>query len=106
MSPSALSIRVLDLEDLTVVGLDGSFGADEAEHVGEVVDRALDRPGSTVVLDLSLLDHLAVEGSDTLARAARQAHERHGRVVVREPSPATRAVLDLTGASDEIEFTD
>jgi anti-anti-sigma factor len=106
MSPSSLAIRVLDLDDLTVVGLDGSLSAAEAEQVGRAVDRALDRPVSTVVLDLSLLDHLAVEGSDTLARAARHAHDRHGRVVVRQPSAATRAVLDLTGTSDEVEFAD
>ena len=106
MPPSTLAIRTLDLVDLTVLGLDGSMEADDAPQLDRAVHRALDRPVSTVVLDLSLLEHLPVEGSDSLARAARDAHERHGRVVVRQPSAETRAVLDLTGASAVIEFGD
>jgi anti-anti-sigma factor len=106
MSTSTLAIRTLDLDDLTVLGLDGRMDASDVAQFDEAMDRALERPVSTVVLDLSLLDHLAIEGSDSLARAARHAHEQHGRVIVRQPSPATKAVLDLTGTSAVLEFGD
>ena len=105
MSPSSLAIRVLDLDDMTVVGLAGVVAGDVDRLVG-AVDEALARPVSTVVVDCSLLESLDEEGSVGLAHAARHAHERHSRLVVREPSPETRAVLDLTGTSAVIEYGD
>ncbi|HVN51412.1 MAG TPA: STAS domain-containing protein [Acidimicrobiales bacterium] len=105
MPSSSLAIRVLDLDDMTVVGLDGVVAGDAERLVG-AVDRALARRVSTIVVDCSLLESLDAEGSATLADAARHAHDQHSRLVVREPSAATRAVLDLTGTSAVVEYGD
>ena len=105
MTPSSLAIRVLDLDDMTVVGLDGVVAGD-ADRVVGAVDHALARRVSTIILDCSLLESLDAEGSARLADAARHAHDQHSRLVLREPSPATRAVLDLTGTSAVVEYGD
>ncbi len=104
--PAALDIRVLELDDLTVVGLDGDLGAESSGDVTGVVDAALARDVSTIVLDCSLLTTIDVEASQELRAAAKhvQAHQR--RLVMRQPSASTRAVLDLTGTSAVIEFED
>ena len=104
--PTDLDIRVLELDDLTVVGLDGELGAASSGEVTGVVDAALARDVSTIVLDCSLLTTIDVEASQELEAAAKHVHAHHGRLVMRQPSASTRAVLDLTGTSDVIEFGD
>ncbi len=106
MASSELAIRVLDLDDMTVVGLDGVLEAEGSERLVGEVDRALSRNVSTIVVDLSLLESLDAEASATLAHASRVAHDQHSRLVVRQPSPSAKAVLDLTGTSAVLEFTD
>jgi anti-anti-sigma factor len=106
MSPAQLAIRVLDLDDMTVVGLDGVVSGDGSDRLNGAVEHALARHVSTIVLDCSLLRSLDTEASATVADAARHAHDQHSRFVVREPSPEARAVLDLTGTSAVVEFGD
>ena len=79
MSPTQLAIRVLDLDDMTVVGLDGVVAGDGSDRLSGAVEHALARHVSTIVLDCSLLESLDTEASATLADAARHAHDQHGR---------------------------
>ncbi len=106
MSPAQLAIRILDLDDMTVVGLDGVVSGDSSTRLSGAVERALARRVPMVVLDCSLLESLDTRASATLADAARHAHDQHSRLVLREPSAAARAVLDLTGTSAVVEFGD
>ena len=101
-----LDVRVLDLGDMTVVGLDGDLEASTAGQLTAEIDRALARDSSTIVLDLSLLETIDRTASPALVEAARTAHEHHARLVMRQPSPSTMIVLDLTGASAVLEFSD
>ncbi len=68
--PSAIDIRVLELDDLTVVGLDGALGAESSSAVTGVVDASLARDVATIVLDCSLLTTIDVEASEELGTAA------------------------------------
>ncbi len=106
MSATSLAIRVLDLDDMTVVGLDGVMAGEGSERLAGEVERALSRHVSTIVVDLSLLESLDAEASATLADATQHAHDLHSRLVVRQPTPCARAVLDLTGTSAVLEFGD
>jgi len=103
---ATLALRVLELDDLTVVGLDGVMGAESSGQVAGVVDRSLARDVSTIVLDCSLLTAIDAEASEELEAAAEAVHARHGHLVMRQPSASTRAVLDLTGTSAVLEFGD
>jgi anti-anti-sigma factor len=103
---ATLDIRVLELDDLTVVGLDGDLEGPSSGRVADVVDDSLARHVDFIVLDCSLLDSLDVEASEALGSAARRVHDQHGRLVMRQPSAQARAVLDLTGTSAVVEFGD
>jgi anti-anti-sigma factor len=106
VAPPSLDVRVLDLGDMTVVGLDGDLVAETAGQLTAEVDRALARASSTIVLDLSLLERIDRDVSPALVDAARMVQAHDARLVMRHPSSSTRAVLDLTGASGVLEFTD
>ncbi len=106
MSQAALAIRVLELDDMTVVGLDGAMGAEASNRLAGEVDKALARHQSTIVLDFSLLTSLDTEASAALSDTAQSVHDHDARLIVRQPSAETRAVLDLTGTSAVLEFTD
>jgi len=101
-----LDVRVLDLGEMTVVGLDGELVASTAGLLTLEVERALARASSTIVLDLSLLETIGRDASPALVEAARAAHDHDARLVMRQPSTSTLAVLDLTGASAVLEFGD
>jgi anti-anti-sigma factor len=105
-SDADLAIRVMELDDMTVLGLDGVMGEGASGQLADEVDRVLERHPATIVLDLSLLTSLDAAAADALSDAARSVHEHHSRLVIRQPSAEARAVLDLTGTSAVIEFTD
>ena len=104
--PCALAIRVLELDDLTVVGLDGDLRAESSRRVATVVEESLARDVATIVMDCSLLDTIDEAASTALGRAADAVRQHHGRLVMRQPSAEARAVLDLTGTSAVVEFGD
>lgn len=106
MPAASLDVRVLDLGDMTIVGLDGVLAADNVDEVTAEVESALARDSSTIVLDCSLLESIATDASDALVDAARTVHEHHARLLMRQPSKSTLRVLDLTGASAVLEFSD
>ena len=56
--PTELHVRVLDLGEMTVVGLDGAMDATNSGRVCEQLQKALDRDSTTIVLDCSLLRSL------------------------------------------------
>jgi anti-anti-sigma factor len=101
-----LDVRVLDLGDMTIVGLEGVLVPETAEKVTVEVDRAIARDSATIVLDCSLLESITVESSEILVDAAKNVREHHGRLLMRQPSDSTLEVLDLTGASEIIELSD
>ena len=105
-SPPTLDVRVLDLGSMTIVGLDGRLGAETIGRVSKVVDQALARESSTIVLDFSLLESISADAPLGLVDVARTVRNQDGRLLVREPSPSTRRVLDLAGASAQLEFSD
>ena len=103
---AALDIRVLELDDLTVVGLDGSLEGPSSGRVTDVVCGSLARDVKTIVLDCSLLESLDAEASAVLGSLAHEVQAHHGHLVMRQPSDQARVVLDLTGTSAVIEFGD
>jgi anti-anti-sigma factor len=105
-APPNLDIRILDLGETTIVGFDGDLVGETAEQLTVEVDRALARHTHTIVLDLSLLETIGRDATPALVEAARSARRHDARLVMREPSTSTRAVLDLTGASAVLEFGD
>jgi anti-anti-sigma factor len=104
--PTELHVRVLDLGEMTVVGLEGAMDRSNSRRVSEQLRRALDRDSTTIVLDCSLLRSLGQSEVAVLADANDAIRDHHGRFVVRQPNPEARELLAEDGLLDELEIED
>jgi len=104
MGAQALAVRVLDLGEMTVVGLDGSLDRETAPRLNEALRRALERDSTTIVLDCSLLRSMGRSEVSVLVDANERVREHHGRFVMRQPNRDTRALLEDAGVLDDIEI--
>jgi len=105
-APDSPHVRVLDLGEMTIVGVEGDLGASSARLVGEEIHRALERDSTIIVLDCSLLRSLGRSEVAVLARASDQVRRSAGRFVVREPNPSTLALLTSDPAFVDLEVED
>jgi anti-anti-sigma factor len=103
---SELHVRVLDLGEMTIVGLDGEMDRTNSREVSEQLHRAVERDSTTIVLDCSLLRSLGASEVAVLADAADDIRDHDGRFVVRQPNPEARHLLAVDGLLDEIEIED
>ena len=102
--PTPLHVRVLDLGEMTIVGLDGAMDRSNSGRVTEQLHRALERDSTTIVLDCSLLRSLGRTEVAVLVDAQDRVRARHGRFVLRQPNEATRTVLAESGLLDDVEI--
>jgi anti-anti-sigma factor len=101
---AVLAVRVLDLGEMTVVGLEGDLDPDTAPLLDTQLTRALERDSTTIVLDCSLLRSLGRTEVAVLVDAQDRVRARHGRFVLRQPNEATRLVLAESGLLDDLEI--
>ena len=101
---SELAVRVLELGEMTVVGLEGDLAADTAPLLDAELTRALDRDSTTIVLDCSLLRSMGPTEIAVIVAAHDQVRRRHGRFVLRQPNAATRQLLAAAGLLAIIEI--
>lgn len=105
-SPTPLHVRVLDLGEMTVVGLDGAMDPTNSSRVSEQLLRAVERDSTTIVLDCSLLRSMGRSEVAVLADANDTIRDHHARLVLRQPDPVAREYLAEDGLLDEVEVED
>jgi anti-anti-sigma factor len=101
---SELAVRVLELGDMTVVGLEGDLAADTVPLLDAELHRALARDSTTIVLDCSLLRSMGPTEVAVLVEVHDQLRRRKGRFVLRQPNASTRRLLDDAGLLAVIEI--
>jgi anti-anti-sigma factor len=101
---SELAVRVLELGDMTVVGLEGDLAADTAPLLDAELARALERESTTIVLDCSLLRSMGPSEVAVIVEAHDRVRQRHGRFVLRQPNATTRELLAEAGLLAVIEI--
>jgi anti-anti-sigma factor len=101
---AVLAVRVLDLGEMTVVGLEGDLDPDTAPLLDTQLTRVLERDSTIIVLDCSLLRSLGHTEVAVLVDAQDRVRARHGRFVLRQPNEATRIVLAESGLLDDVEI--
>jgi anti-anti-sigma factor len=104
MSTTASHITVLDLGDMTVVGLVGDLALETAQRADDAVQQALERDSTVIVLDCSLLETLGEQEVAVLAHLGEQVHDNGGRLVIRQPNEPTKALFDATEALRDVEI--
>jgi anti-anti-sigma factor len=102
-----LAVRVLDLGEMTVVGLDGELVAETAPKVDAAIRDALAHESSVIVLDCSLLRamdrHEAVVLIDVID-AYERLREVDGTLSVRQPPAAAREAIEAAGLGAHIDI--
>ena len=104
MKTMASHVRVLDLGDMTVVGLEGDLALETAQLADEEVNRALERDSTVIVLDCSLLESLGEEEVAVLSHLGEQVHDNGGRLVIRQPNEPTKALFESTHGLRDAEI--
>ncbi|WP_074993082.1 STAS domain-containing protein [Streptomyces misionensis] len=94
----------MDAEELPVLVLPGTAGRDEVPVLCAAVRAALERTGArTVVCDVGALGPPGLAEVDLLARLELAARRAGGRIRLRAPAPALRALLALAGLRFQME---
>ncbi len=97
-------LRVLQLGDMTVLGLVGDLALETARLADDEVQKALERDSTIIVLDCSLLRSLGEQEVAVLAHLGEQVHDSGGRLVIRQPNEPTRAMFDTTESLRDAEI--
>jgi anti-anti-sigma factor len=81
------------------VTLGGRLDTDTAPELDEALLELLEQPGiSRLVFDLSALEYLSSAGIRCFIRARKFVEPKGGRVVIVNPQPAVRKVLEIVKA--------
>ncbi|WP_079403576.1 STAS domain-containing protein [Streptomyces sp. 3211] len=91
-----------------VVHVGGEMDIDRAPMLHDALHAAITQPGGSdeIVVDLSDLSFCDSSGLNTLIHA-RQTAAAHGRrIILRDPQPQFRRLLELTGADALFPITD
>jgi anti-anti-sigma factor len=102
--PTELHVRVLDLGEMTVVGLEGQMDRSNSARVREQLHRAVERDSTTIVLDCSLLRSMGRSEVAVLADAYDDIRDHDGRFVIRQLDDSAMELLAEDGMLDEVEI--
>ena len=102
--PAPAGLQCVDAETYPVLVLSGPITPDEASKLGDDVRALLETSQARVVVcDVGALRSVQIGTVDLLARLQLAARRAGGRIWLRDPSPALRALLDLVGLPFELE---
>ncbi|GHK00620.1 STAS domain-containing protein [Streptomyces sp. NPDC003753] len=94
----------VDAKTPPVLVLAGPVAPDEVAQLGDNVRALLETTGTGVVVcDVGALRPVRLATVDVLARLQLAARRAGGRIRLRDPAPALRALLDLVGLPIELE---
>jgi anti-sigma B factor antagonist len=81
----------------TIVRLSGDIDVYNSPRVGQDLDQVIRAGFVTIVLDLEGLRFIDSSGLGVVVRAAKQARDAGGQILLRRPTPSIRKVLEITG---------
>ncbi|MGI5137481.1 MULTISPECIES: STAS domain-containing protein [unclassified Streptomyces] len=97
-------LPTVDAETPAVLVVAGPVTRDDVARLGQDVRALLKDTGAAVVVcDVAALRPVTLASVDVLARLQLTARRAGGRIRLRDPAPALRALLDLVGLPFELE---
>lgn len=96
-------IAVVREEHETLVAVAGELDVFTIVQLAERLSCLTDAGSGNVVLDLTDLTFIDAAGLATIVNVRRQLRDADRRLVVRNPSPPVRSVLQVTGLSDILD---
>lgn len=106
MDRADLRVSVAHGDDETVVTVSGELDMSTAERLAETVNRELREGGTRIVLDLADLTFCDSLGLGTLVVLSRAARVQQTYLLLRNPSPFFRRMLDVTGVRTGLNIAD
>ena len=100
-----LSLDTVTTLEGTTVSASGELDMESVDHLKETLT-GLFVDETTVRLDLRNVTFIDSTGINALVLMSRRSTERGGRLVLSDPSPAVRRVLDYTGADAVLNVDD
>lgn len=97
--PPGLRVEVAGDRQVTTVYVEGDVDLATAGLLSAAADRALDGAPLRVVVNLSQVTFFSAAGLTVLLRLRERADRAAIDLVLREPSPAVRTVLDIVDAA-------
>lgn len=94
----SLNLEINDDARGTIVKIEGRLDSDTAPQMRPVYDELLDRRARYIVLDCSRLEYLSSAGLQRMLQLKKLAEANGGRLVISEPTPQVRKVLDIIKA--------
>jgi anti-sigma B factor antagonist len=85
---------------VTIIELRGVVDMDTAHSIMELVNQVAKSSPSLVILDMGEISFFCAAGLRALLKAQKRIKEAGGQLRLRDPSPATRRVLTITGTAD------
>lgn len=92
-----LEFETTQLEDVSLVEVKGRVDSANATQLGDFLTTEIDEGKTRLVLDLSLLIYMSSAGLRELVNAYRKLERIGGDLLLANPSPRVRDVLELSG---------
>jgi anti-sigma B factor antagonist len=93
----AVSSNAAVVDDHVVIRVRGEIDLTTAQELTGPIDEAISARRHVVVVDLSEVTFMDSSGLTALVRCSRHADARGSTLVVRDPQPAVRRVLEISG---------
>jgi anti-anti-sigma factor len=99
-----MTLDMVVVDGLVVAHVGGEIDADTAHHLTALAEQSLRQIRTVLVLDMAAVTFFCAAGITALGRT-QAALAAHGRtLVLRNPPPAVRTVLEITGDLERFTY--
>jgi len=105
LSDAIMSVELVTAGPAATIVVSGQIDLSNAHLVTELVDQALAQRPDELVLDLADVTFFSADGINILLLVRRTASAHRTRLTLRDPSPITRKLLDLTGMTAHFQIS-
>lgn len=95
-----MEVRELSTDGVAVLEVKGRVDSTSAPVLGDKLTRAFASPQQRVVVDLSGADYVSSAGLRVLLRAAKQADQTKGKLVLHGLNSRVEEVFEISGFAD------
>ena len=86
-----------DKSGVVIVGVEGQLIVGNRQELKQKVLDALEEGSRKFIIDFSKTGYIDSSGLGVVVRAAKQARDAGGQILLRRPTPSIRKVLEITG---------
>ncbi len=97
-----MKIEVTDIDDITVLAIDGMLTLGSDQYFAEVFHKEINRGRQRIILDMTKVKYIDSLGIGQIAAGYTSLEESGGKLVLARINEKIRQLLRLTGLQDHI----